>query len=361
MATSSTKKAANSAASKSAAASTTATTAAVAPAATAPAATAPAAIAPAATAPAAVQATETASGTRWFDKVSTRLHKMPLFGEALAATALAWSDSLAALSGAAPVFSFAGLADAKVAGLLRRRGADPVFAVLDAPGWSTQVGLQFDRAFVATVVEALFGGADEEFGPGKPDGPLSAVETRIAEVAAGQAAEALRVGFADILPTAFRVMKLQSKPDLLFLGRPNAAVVVGSLRLVALGHAVGIDLLVPRAALDAFAERLAVLPADEPPCADPRWCEQLEGEVSRALIGLEAIIEMQAMTLGSIAKLQPGTLLPLPRNAANNVRLLCEGKDLFRCDLGQSSGFYTVRVEEPTAELPSRKDEALAW
>lgn len=310
---------------------------------------------------AAILASEANSGARWFDKVSTRLDKMPLFGEALAATALAWSDSLAALSGAAPIFSFVGLVDTKVAGLLRRRGADPVFAVLDAPGWSAQVGLQFDRAFVSTVVEALFGGADEEFGPGKPDGPLSAVETRIAEVAAGQAAEALRAGFADILPTAFRFLKVQSKPDLLFLGRPNAAVVVGSLRLVALGHTVGIDLLVPRAALDAFAERLAVLPADEPPCADPRWCEQLEGEVSRALMSLEAVIEMQPMTLGSIAKLQPGALLPLPRNAANNVRLLCEGKDLFRCDLGQSSGFYTVRVEEPTAELPSRKDEALAW
>ena len=340
----STKTAASSGAVKSAAASTTA-----------------AAAPPAAVAPSAVQATETASAARWFDKVSTRLDKMPLFGEALATTALAWSDSLAALSGAAPVFSFAGLADTRVAGLLRRRGADPVFAVLDAPGWSTQVGLQFDRAFVAAVVEALFGGADEEFGPGKPDGPLSAVETRIAEVAAGQAAEALRAGFADILPTAFRVMRVQSKPDLLFLGRPNAAVEVRSLPLVALGNSIDIDLLVPRAALDAFAERLAVLPADEPPCADPRWCEQLEGEVSRALMSLEAIIEMQAMTLGSIAKLQPGSLLPLPRNAANNVRLLCEGKDLFRCDLGQSSGLYTVRVEEPTAELPSRKDEALAW
>ena len=359
MAASTTKKAASSAASKSAGASSTAATAPAAPAADA----APVAVATrtAVPAPAAVQATGIASGARWFDKVSTRLDKMPLFGEALATTALAWSDSLVALSGAAPVFSFAGLADTKVAGLLRRRGADPVFAVLDAPGWSTQVGLQFDRAFVSTVVEALFGGADEEFGPGKPDGPLSAVETRIAEVAAGQAAEALRAGFAGILPTAFRVMRVQSKPDLLFLGRPNAAVVVGSLRLVALGHSVGIDLLVPRAALDAFAERLAVLPADEPPCADPRWCEQLEGEVSRALMSLEAIIELKAMTLGSIAKLQPGSLLPLPRNAANNVRLLCEGKDLFRCDLGQSSGLYTVRVEEPTAELPSRKDEALAW
>ena len=152
------------------------------------------------------------------------------------------------------------------------------------------------------------------------------------------------------MPTAFRFLKVQSKPDLLFLGRPNAAVVVGSLRLVALGHTVGIDLLVSRASLDVFAERLAVLPADEPPCPDPRWCEQLEGEVSRALVSLEAVIELQPMTLGSIAKLEPGSVLLLPRNAANNVRLFCEGKDLFRCDLGQSSGLYTVRVEEPTAE-----------
>ena len=314
-------------------------------------------------APAAVPTLEAASAARWFDKVSSRLDKMPLFGEALAAAALAWSESLAALSGAKPHL--------QLRGPRRHQGGGPAAASRRRSGLRRprRAGLvDPGRAPVQTALscppssEALFGGADEELAPGKPEGPLSAVETRIAEVVAGQAAEAsagrLRRRATDRLPISEGAK--QARPPL-----PRAAECGRGCRIATARrlwvNRFGIDLLVPRAALDVFAERLAVLPADEPPCPDPRWCEQLEGEVSRALMSLAAVIEMQPMTLGSIAKLQPGAVLPLPRNAATNVRLLCEGKDLFRCDLGQSSGLYTVRVEEPTAELPSRKDEALAW
>ncbi len=286
----------------------------------------------------------------WFDRgAPSRLDRMPFFGEAMAAVALAWTGGFGALSVASASFRFAGLTDCKVAALSERRGADPVFAVLDAPGWSTAVGLQFDRAFVAAVVEALFGGGGQE-GADLALGPLSAVETRIAEVVAGQAADALRAGFAKILPSTFRFDRIQPKPDLGFLGRPNASVVVATIGLDVAGQTAEIDILVPRAALDIFAERLAVLPADEPAGSDPRWSDQLENELSRAPMSLSAVVELDAMTLGAIARLAVGQVLALPRNAATDVRLICEGRELFRCDFGHSGGLHTVRIEAPAAE-----------
>ena len=286
----------------------------------------------------------------WFDRgAPSRLDRMPFFGEAMAAVALAWTGGFGALSLAPATFRFAGLADCKVATLSERRGVDAVFAVLDAPGWSTAVGLQFDRAFVSAVVEALFGGGQQEIADGV-QGPLSAVETRIAEVVAGQAADALRADFADILPSIFRFDRFQPKPDLGFLGRPNASVVVATIGLNVAGQAAEIDVLVPRAALDVFAEQLAVLPADEPTGSDPRWSDQLEGELSRAPMSLSAVIALDVMTLGAITRLAVGQVLALPRNAATDVRLICEGRELFRCDFGQSGGLHTVRIEEPAAE-----------
>lgn len=283
--------------------------------------------------------------SRWFDRGAPSLSdRLPLFGEAMAAVAAAWTDGFGALTATPATFAFAGLAEARVSALPARRGSEPVFAQIEAPGWGAGVGLQFDRAFVSTVVEALFGGdeADED----APAGRLTPVETRIAEVAAMQACDALEAGFAEALPSRFRLGRVQPKPDLAFLGRPNAAVVMATLRLSTLGRTAEIDLLVARAALDAFAERLAVLPDDEPPSADPLWSGKLEGEVSRAPMSLSAVVDLPPMTLGALAGLRVGQVIPLPRDAASGVRLVCGGRDLFRCDLGQSAGLYTVRIDE---------------
>ena len=288
---------------------------------------------------------------RWFERSAPRLgDQLPLFGEAIGNVAAAWTDGFAALTTAPASFTFAGLAESRVAALKERRGPNPVFALLDAPGWASALVLQFDRAFVASALEALFGGEGE--GGDVQAGQLSAIEARIAEVIAAQAAGALSAGFADILPSAFRFERILAKPDLSMLGRPNAGVVVATLRLRALGRVNEVDILVPRAALDVFADRLSVLPDDEPAAPDPRWAARLEGGVSRAPMALSAVVELEKMTLGALASLRVGQVLALPRDAAAEVKLICGGKPLFRCDLGQAAGFMTVRIEDSLKERP---------
>ena len=51
--------------------------------------------------------------------------------------------------------------------------------------------------------------------------------------------------------------------------------------------------------------------------------------------------------LRGLTALKVGQVVALPRDAAHDVRLVCEGRELFRCDLGQSGGHYTVRIDEP--------------
>lgn len=291
----------------------------------------------------------------WFDRdaAPSLTARIPLFGEAMDKVARAWTDGFAALSATPVVFAFLGLKETRNASLPHRRGRDPVFAVLQAGAWGTPVGLQFDRAFVASVVEAMFGGDDDGLDDAQA-GPLTAVERRIAEVIAVQASDALTAGFVDVLPSTFTVDRVQAKPDLAFLGRPNATVLVATLGLKTLGRAAEIDLLVTRAALDGFVDQLASLPADEPENTDPRWSERLEKQVAHAPMSLTALIEADSMTLGALSALRVGQMLALPRDAATDVRLVCEGRELFRCDLGRSAGHYTVRVDEPVspAALP---------
>jgi flagellar motor switch protein FliM len=260
--------------------------------------------------------------------------------------AAAWTDGFGALTATPATFVFSGLSEARVAALPLRRGREPVFTVLDAPGWGTAIVLQFDRSFVASVVEALFGG-DDEAEEAPQTGPLTAVERRIAEVIGVQASDALKAGFTDVLPSSFPFERVQPKPDLALLGRPNAIAVVATLTMKTLGRTAEIDIIVARAALDGFADRLAVLPADEPENTDPRWSERLEGQVSKAPMTLSAVVALDRMTLGALAALEIGQVITLPRDAPHDVRLICEGRELFRCDLGQSADHLTVRIDEP--------------
>ena len=284
----------------------------------------------------------------WFDRSAAPglAARIPLFGEAMDQVAKAWTDGFAALTATPVTFAFVGLKETRNASLPHRRGRDPVFAVLQAGAWGTAVGLQFDRAFVSAVVEALFGGEDDGLAETQT-GPLTAVERRIAEVIALQASDALKAGFVDVLPSTFVVDRIQPKPDLAFLGRPNAAVLVATLSLTTLGRAAEIDLIMARAALDGFVDQLASLPADEPENTDPRWSDRLEKQVAHAPMSLTAWIEAEPMTLEILSTLHVGQVITLPRDASTDVRLVCEGRELFRCDLGQSAGLYTVRVDEP--------------
>ena len=295
---------------------------------------------------------------RWFEKPGgSPADRIPAFREALADVARAWQTRFVGLAAAEGEISFSDVAVCKVDDIPSRRGPGAVLAMLKAPGWNTRVGITFDRVFVTTMVEALFGGGGEDL-EASATTPLSPVDLQIADVVVRQVSEALALGFAKCLPSPFVPEGLQAKFDASFLGKPQAAVVVGTLSLSTLGNAVELDLLVPLAAMMVFAEELAAPVEDGPNYEDPRWTQRLETEISRADMRLEACVDLAPMPLGAIATLAVGQLIELPKGATGKIRLQCQGDDLFRCDLGQSAGFYTVRVEEVVGTVPTEAVES---
>jgi flagellar motor switch protein FliM len=297
------------------------------------------------TAPAQDSAPHAPAG-RWFQKDGgSPLDRMPAFGEAMAKVAKAWTESFGALAASPGEIKLESLQICKVEEITARQGVASVLAVLQVPGWNTAIGVNFDRMFVATMVEALFGGGGDDIDTGETS-PLSQVDMRIADVVVKQVAEALTAGFARLLPSPFDVDRIQVKLDLSFLGKPPTNIVVATLVLATLGSPVQIDVLIPLAALIVFADQLADTSEAAQIYEDPRWTQRLENEVGRAFMTLHACIDMDPITLGAIVGFRQGQVLPLPLGAGKKVRLTCGDDDLFRCDLGQSAGFYTLRIEE---------------
>jgi flagellar motor switch protein FliM len=310
-----------------------------------------------ATAGSAPRRTPPGAPAQWFEKPGgSPVDKFPAFREALADVARAWNDHFALLAATEGEIKVDDVTVCRVDEVVSRRSGGAVLGLLQAPGWNTQVGISFDRLFVTTMVEALFGGGGEDMAASAAT-PFSPVDLQIAEMLTRHVADALATGFAKRLPSAFTPNGLQwAKLDAGFLGKPNTTVVIGTLALATLGGRVTLDVLVPLAAMMVFAEELGREGDGGPIYDDPRWTQRLETEVSRAAMRLTALVDLNPMTLGAIASLREGQLIELPRSAGERVRLLCGPDDLFRCDLGQSDGFYTLRVNHPLG--PSESEPA---
>lgn len=291
-----------------------------------------------------------ATSPSWLEKrVGTDFERLPLLADAMTDVARCLADGLASLSAAPGEVTYKGLRTRKL-DTQGPGGRGTVFALADAPGWSTPIGLQFDHRFISVVVEACFGGGGDDPQLTNRDS-LSPIESSIAEAITEQVAQAITAGFATVLPTEVVLEPIRPKPDLTLLGKPGVPILAATLVLHGIGQPAELEILIPQAALRPFRDRLAGGLDETDPVPDHQWSERLEAEVGRATMQVEASIGLPSMTLGDIARLQVGQVLALPTGARSKVFLGCGADELFRCELGQSAGFYTVRIEDCVGQI----------
>jgi flagellar motor switch protein FliM len=276
----------------------------------------------------------------------TALDRAPAIGEVMGEFAGIWSSRFMELAATPVEMTFRSLRISRVAQLIEERGRSPICATIRAPEWNAEVGLVLQRHALSVLVEALFGGEGDDDGE-NDEATLSAIERQIVQVFGRQVAETLQDGLAPHLPAKLQFDRILAKPDFGPMSKSENPVGIVTLTLAALGRAGEVDLLLPLALLDSIAEALDVEAVETPVEHDPRWSRQLGDEVGRAMTQLRAVIDMPAMSLGAILAMAPGQVLALPASASGKVKLSCGANDLFRCDLGQLAGHYTLRIEDP--------------
>jgi flagellar motor switch protein FliM len=80
--------------------------------------------------------------------------------------------------------------------------------------------------------------------------------------------------------------------------------------------------------------------------AKSAWGEQLEQQVRRSAVDLEARIRLEDLTLDTISRLQPGDVIPFQDAKDVRVEISANGRDLYVCELGRSGARYTVRIKD---------------
>ncbi len=76
------------------------------------------------------------------------------------------------------------------------------------------------------------------------------------------------------------------------------------------------------------------------------WSEQLEEQIRRSAVTLEARIRLESLTLETISRLQPGDVIPFHDGQDVRVEVNANGRDLYVCEFGRSGSRYTVRIKD---------------
>ena len=82
--------------------------------------------------------------------------------------------------------------------------------------------------------------------------------------------------------------------------------------------------------------------------ASKDWADHLTEQVRRSHVTLEARIKLTELTLGTIARLMPGDVIPFFDEEDVHVEVHANGKELYACEFGRSGQSYTVRIKDNT-------------
>ncbi len=220
----------------------------------------------------------------------------------------------------------------------------------------TRLLIALDERTDDLIVSSIFG----ESVPGKlddrpgDDAPRlrTAIEAALLEEFARSLGRALESAFAPLIPLALSFERLTALSDPFALGRrdmPSAAV---RFSLPMNGGACECLALFPQTFLLPFRNELAHDPTAETPPADRRWSRLIETSVKQTRLPVTAILEDVPMSLGEIANLQVGAVLPLQIGNFDSVRLECSGRGMFLCKLGQGDGRYRLEIGGPIERGP---------
>jgi flagellar motor switch protein FliM len=217
--------------------------------------------------------------------------------------------------------------------------------------------IALDERIDELIASSIFGeavGADRSDKlQGEAQRPRTAIEAALLEAFARAIGEALEAAFASVARVAFSFERLTTIKDPFALGHRDVEAAAARFTIGMNGGVFKGLLLLPQAFLLPFRAELANDPEAEVPAVDQRWSRLMEAGVQQTRLPVTAVLEEVSMSLGDVANLHVGGLLPLQCKDFTAIRLQCSGRGMFTCKLGQADGRYRLEVESAIAQGPN--------
>lgn len=269
------------------------------------------------------------------------------------------AESLRSMSPSQSYFSLSSVSSDRLSDILDRYEGEAIAAVFYAQAWDARILIGFDRDFVYTMIELLFG-ADGAEPPLDMPRVFSNVELHVAQSLFERFGKALEASFDRASDVTFNLERVETRMDYLAIGRLNNMAVCAKILLQGLDRGGEMFIVIPHAALNPIRQALSQIVSGESASTDPNWSRQLHSEIKRTEVVLKAVLEERQFTLGEVAKFHVGQVLKLNATPDTMVRLECNDQRLFWCQLGQMNGVYSLQVKESADQKREFIDGILA-
>jgi flagellar motor switch protein FliM len=282
---------------------------------------------------------------RLLDAAGISVDRLPMLPVVFDRMARVMADAMRQKSASPSYVSVSCIENDRIGDVLDEFEANALVAVLYSPEWDARVLVGFDRDFIFTMVDVLFG-ADGTEPPIDEERSFSNIETRIARTVFEVAAKALEESFKPIAETTLKIERIESRMDFAVVGRRNNPAVVARLLLQAIGRGGEVFVVMPHSTLNPLRQGLSQVLSGEMSTRDKKWTQHFHSEIQRTEVKLQAILEERQLTLAEICNLEIGQVIELQATARTPVTLKCNRQPVFTCQLGQLDGSYTLKVED---------------
>ncbi|MCP3472697.1 FliM/FliN family flagellar motor switch protein [Bradyrhizobium sp. CCGUVB1N3] len=293
------------------------------------------------------------------DAAGISIDRMPMLNVIFDRMAASCTDSLQPMAGTPCYFSVNDISNARVGDVVKDYEGNAVAAVLYAEQWDARVLVMLDRDFVFTMVEALFG-SDGAEPPIDVERAFSNIELRVVQVLFERFAKALQSAFAATSDVTFKLERVETAMASLAIGRSSNMSVCANIMLQALYRGGQMFLIIPHSALNPLRQKLAHVVVSDGRAADPNWRGQMESEVQRTEVTLNAVLDECVLSLGEVAQFQVGQVIELNATPRTLARLENNNQVLFWCQIGQLDGYYAMQVADPVDQKREFVDDILS-
>ncbi|WP_108662725.1 flagellar motor switch protein FliM [Acuticoccus kandeliae] len=292
-----------------------------------------------------MSADNTSVSDRLLDAAGIQIDRLPMLPVIFDRVANQCAEQLRAIAASPCYFSVMDIEQGRIGDLLEPYESNAVAAILEVPEWDSEVVLGFDRDFIFTIVEVMFGGDGQEQ-PEEDGRTFSNIEMKICAKLADMICGTLSQAFSAATKATFSLERLETRMHFAVIGRRNSQAAAAKFLVQAINRGGEMFVILPHAGLQMVRRSLSTTANSEPGTRDPAWVKQMQAGVTRAEVSLRAILEEKQMSLGDITRLKPGQIIPLSATPKTPVKLEANEQALFWCQLGQSDGVYKLRIDE---------------
>jgi flagellar motor switch protein FliM len=292
------------------------------------------------------------------DSAGLSLDRLPMLHVIFDRMSTSCAEHLRHMAASPMYYSLSGVESGRITEILEMYEANAIAGIFHAPEWDSHILIGFDRDFIYTMVEVLFG-SDGSEPPVEEARGFSSIELRMAQTLFEQLAKALQASFSLVSDTKFKLERIETRMDFAVIGRRNNQTVAAKFLLQALNRGGEMFVIIPQSALNPMRKALSRVVTGESTGSDPRWLKQIAAEVKKTEVTLTAVLEERFLTLGEIADLKIGQVIELQATPRSRVKLEGNQQGLFWCQIGQADGSYVLKIDETIDQEKEFLDDVL--